>query len=637
MTKKKMERRPTLTGRVMALKPTQTMIEFWMIFFKTVGRWIKKNIFNSFSTKVALLVAVLLVLYITISSAYPMIRMLESQEQQFLTSSEAIVNTYAQTTYFLITAHKKNGDIGKSEAAKKKREAEAKRNLKRLQFVLTNVIRALPEGQITDAVVVDKKGIVLAAKDLDQAGTELEDGEELLEVTELTTTEVTTDLMNIRTPVQYADGYEPEGWVRFFFSKSIIQAERDDIIEDLIWFLLGMVLSGFFLVYLLVGLAMRRVKTLVQYIRDKQEGKEVKPLSEPKGKDEIDQLKLEIRQAYHVQEMVERYVDRNTVSLILHKRIPEKLVYRKVIVSFFDIRRFTRLANHYGEENPDLVLALDELFDMIQEVALAHGGFISKYMGDGLLILWGIMDKEEGDIELTQEDAHRAYLGTFIILFLLHFQAFSKFELQNLFPFLPRIGIGMGPCWFGPMGAKKFREISVKGRLVNAVSRFEGRSKVGRFVSDHFLALLGGELVDKDAEKNGISEKVTILVDGATKNEVRPFIDIAESEIARDIKGYEGIPMQMHHTVGLSSQETNDLAICRIWKFAQAFNFYLEKNLKEDKTKKLWGYIQETLGVSEDGKFVDAEGKLSETGKKLVLPAPRDEWDIPLEGEEGKK
>ena len=57
------------------------------------------------------------------------------------------------------------------------------------------------------------------------------------------------------------------------------------------------------------------------------------------------------------------------------------------MVMFSDLRGFTTLT---AERSPaELVAQLNEYFSAMTEQILAHGGTVDKFMGDGLMAIWG--------------------------------------------------------------------------------------------------------------------------------------------------------------------------------------------------------------------------------------------------------
>ena len=80
----------------------------------------------------------------------------------------------------------------------------------------------------------------------------------------------------------------------------------------------------------------------------------------------------------------------------------------RVAVLFADVRSFTG----FSETNLpyDVVHVLNRYFRRAGEAILANGGYIDKYMGDGLMALFGMQaEAQEAGAELPAGDARRAW------------------------------------------------------------------------------------------------------------------------------------------------------------------------------------------------------------------------------------
>jgi adenylate cyclase len=140
---------------------------------------------------------------------------------------------------------------------------------------------------------------------------------------------------------------------------------------------------------------------------------------------------------------------------------------REITVLFADLRDFTSLAE---ERLPyDLVFVLNRYFAAMGKAVEDAGGYVDKFIGDGVMALFGI----EGAAEQGTKDALRAAARMAIELEQLN-QALER-ELGRPL----RIGIGLhrGPVILGEMGYGEARGLTAVGDTVNAASRLEGMTK----------------------------------------------------------------------------------------------------------------------------------------------------------------
>lgn len=143
---------------------------------------------------------------------------------------------------------------------------------------------------------------------------------------------------------------------------------------------------------------------------------------------------------------------------------------RIATVLFSDIRSFTALTA--GKASHTVLAWLNEYLTAMDEVITAEGGFLNKFIGDGLMVLFGVPLSQS-----VEEDASRA-LRTAM-------RMNEKIDELNLrhsgdpeFPPL-KIGIGIhtGPLTCGSVGSQNRLEYSVIGETVNLASRLESLTK----------------------------------------------------------------------------------------------------------------------------------------------------------------
>ena len=142
-------------------------------------------------------------------------------------------------------------------------------------------------------------------------------------------------------------------------------------------------------------------------------------------------------------------------------------VERILVLLFLDVRNFTK---HMEQKLPyDVVYILNEFFAATGRAITTNGGVIDKFLGDGLLAVFGRSNgPEAGCREALQ--AARA-----IDLALDHFNATMEAELFE--PMRVGIGIHAGPLLLGRIGWGDAIDMTVIGHTVNAASRLEALTK----------------------------------------------------------------------------------------------------------------------------------------------------------------
>jgi len=142
-------------------------------------------------------------------------------------------------------------------------------------------------------------------------------------------------------------------------------------------------------------------------------------------------------------------------------------VEKPLAVMFVDLRGFTRLSE---KRLPfDIVFILNEFFSVVGSAITEQGGRIDKFLGDGLLAVFG----ERTGIEAGCRQALRAARAIDIALD--HVNASLEAELGRALEV--GIGIDAGPLVVGRIGYGETVDFTVIGNAVNVASRLEALAK----------------------------------------------------------------------------------------------------------------------------------------------------------------
>ncbi|MFP4497379.1 MAG: CHASE2 domain-containing protein [Vulcanimicrobiota bacterium] len=170
-----------------------------------------------------------------------------------------------------------------------------------------------------------------------------------------------------------------------------------------------------------------------------------------------------------VRNLFTQFLPRNVVEKILRSEKETELgsELTSASVLFSDIRNYTTLSENLP---PEKVLALlNEYHSIIHKVIKDNKGYVLDYMGDGVMVSFGVPDKLENHsywavkAGLEMQDAVR------------------KMNCDKSRPDMPliRIGVGIasGEVAQGFVGEKTRKEYTVIGDVVNTASRLEGLTK----------------------------------------------------------------------------------------------------------------------------------------------------------------
>jgi adenylate cyclase len=153
-------------------------------------------------------------------------------------------------------------------------------------------------------------------------------------------------------------------------------------------------------------------------------------------------------------------------------------VLQTITVLFADIRGFTRISEHAPPEK--IVQLLNRYFSAMTDIIFAHGGTLDKYLGDGLMALFGAPT-------VTPKDAANAIAAAVAMQ---RRMLSINDELRE--EGFPEIGIGIGlhtgEVTVGYIGSERRSEYTAIGDAVNTASRLESNAKGGEILVSEVTA-----------------------------------------------------------------------------------------------------------------------------------------------------
>ena len=143
---------------------------------------------------------------------------------------------------------------------------------------------------------------------------------------------------------------------------------------------------------------------------------------------------------------------------------------RIATVMFADISGFTAMSEKMDPEQ--VTCTMNDCFCMMGDCIETHGGTIDKFIGDCVMVLFGIPkaleDAPQKAVNAAIEIRNRLY-------------KFNK-EKNLSIPLNIHIGINTGPVVAGMVGSDQKQEFTVMGDAVNLASRLEDASQVGQIL-----------------------------------------------------------------------------------------------------------------------------------------------------------
>jgi adenylate cyclase len=176
-----------------------------------------------------------------------------------------------------------------------------------------------------------------------------------------------------------------------------------------------------------------------------------------------------------------KYLSRQVYDSIFAGRTDVRVEsYRKKLTVFFsDIQGFTELTDSMEAE--PLSALLNEYLSEMSQIALAHGGTIDKFIGDGIMIFFG-----DPDTLGEREDAlacARMAIAMRDRVHVLQEQWVNERGVPRTLHV--RMGINTGFCTVGNFGSEDRLDYTIVGGQVNAASRLEANAAPDQILISH--------------------------------------------------------------------------------------------------------------------------------------------------------
>jgi adenylate cyclase len=160
-------------------------------------------------------------------------------------------------------------------------------------------------------------------------------------------------------------------------------------------------------------------------------------------------------------------------------------VNQQVTVLFADIRGFTALSE---KEKPEKVVnLLNRYFSVMTEIIFEFGGTLDKYIGDGLMAIFGAPTAGE-------EDALNAVKAAVTMQKRLD-QLNKELSAEGYRNISVGIGLHTGEATIGYIGSNKRSEYTAIGDTVNLASRLESNAAGGQILMSEATAAASGNLI----------------------------------------------------------------------------------------------------------------------------------------------
>jgi adenylate cyclase len=285
-------------------------------------------------------------------------------------------------------------------------------------------------------------------------------------------------VISFMQPVRFQDVIV--GYAMVTVSKSGVASSQKKAKQAIIGATILIILLGIAMAFVLGKQITGPIDALVDASRAIGKGVYTKQFKERRT-DEIGQLMVAFNdmaegmlEKSQVKNALSRYVSPGVAQEILSNLNEVELGGKRIegTVLFADIVGFTRIAEKMKPE--ELVRILNDYFSLITSACELNHGTVDKYMGDGVMLVFGAPQPDE-------DHAFHALSCALLIQRLIEYENAQR-RKKGLFPVQFRIGLNSGAMLAGNMGSRERMEYTVVGDTVNLASRLCGIANKGQIV-----------------------------------------------------------------------------------------------------------------------------------------------------------
>lgn len=158
---------------------------------------------------------------------------------------------------------------------------------------------------------------------------------------------------------------------------------------------------------------------------------------------------------------IARYVSPSVASMLARggqDALEQEPVWREAACVFLDLQGFSAAVDGDESALPEVHAQMQSLMDGLARAVFDEQGMVVDFTGDGLFAAFGVPAPREGHVA----SALRAAMA-----------------MRAVAP-ASRVGLDVGRCLFGPMGARQHAKLGLFGRVVNRASRMEALGRPER-------------------------------------------------------------------------------------------------------------------------------------------------------------
>jgi len=183
---------------------------------------------------------------------------------------------------------------------------------------------------------------------------------------------------------------------------------------------------------------------------------------------------VEWKERKRVTALFGRYVSESVAKEILQSREAQSIggTRKNVTLMFVDIRGFTPLSEKVEPE--EIIQVLNEYLDLCTRAVFKHSGTLDKFIGDGVMSIFGAPNNLPNHPELAVRAALEMHKGSAELA--------SKLTKKYGYAVSFGIGINSGDAVIGNIGSQSRLDYTAIGDTVNMAARLESNAKPGQIL-----------------------------------------------------------------------------------------------------------------------------------------------------------
>lgn len=209
------------------------------------------------------------------------------------------------------------------------------------------------------------------------------------------------------------------------------------------------------------------------------------------------------REKSRLQEVFSRHTSPEVVKELLNR--PDDLMLageiREVAVLFADVRGFSQMVS--GAEPEEIVRELNRNLTAMSESVISEGGTLDKFLGDGIMAIFGAPLRHEDDCCRAVRAALRIQEQIAEIN--------RERESEGSRPMWVGIGITSGPAVVGNIGSPRRMDYTAIGDCVNVASRLQALASGGQII-------ISEQVYDKIKDEVQVEPLEAVTVKGKTES-----------------------------------------------------------------------------------------------------------------------